>query len=203
MAEYKIYFKRSAVRDLDAISKKDLRRIINRIDLFKKDPRPPGCEKLSGLAKLYGVETKVFKQAVKRNINRFPEDVMFELTGDEFKNLRSQFVTSSWGGSRYIPMAFTEQGVAMLSSVLKSDKAVQVNIQIMRAFIKMRQMYISHEDLKQKIIAMERKYDKQFQIVFEAINQLWIEDEKPKRKIGYIKAPKTFPGKNKKTMSSN
>ena len=124
------------------------------------------------LAKLYGVETKVFKQAVKRNINRFPEDFMFKLTGDEFKNLRSQIVTSSWGGSRYVPMAFTEQGVAMLSSVLKSDRAVQVNIQIMRAFIKMRQMYISHEDLKQKIIAMERKYDKQFQIVFKTIKQL-------------------------------
>jgi hypothetical protein len=150
------------------------------------------------LAKLYGVETKVFKQAVKRNINRFPEDFMFELTGDEFKNLRSQFVTSSWGGSRYAPMAFTEQGVAMLSSVLKSDRAVQVNIQIMRAFIKMRQMYISHDDLKQKIIAMERKYDKQFQIVFEAIKQLLQEDEKPKRKIGYVKAPKPLPVKSKK-----
>ena len=155
------------------------------------------------LAKLYGVETKVFKQAVKRNINRFPEDFMFELTGDEFKNLRSQFVTSSWGGPRYIPMAFTEQGVAMLSSVLKSDRAVQVNIQIMRAFIKMRQMYISHEDLKQKIIAMERKYDKQFQIVFEAIKQLLEEDEKPKPKIGYVKATQTSSGKKKKTMCSN
>ena len=146
------------------------------------------------LAKLYGVETKVFKQAVKRNINRFPEDFMFELTGDEFKNLRSQIVTSSWGGSRYVPMAFTEQGVAMLSSVLKSDRAVHVNIQIMRAFIKMRQMYIRHEDLKQKIIAMERKYDKQFQIVFTAITQLLEEDEKPKRKIGYVKTPKTSSG---------
>ena len=146
------------------------------------------------LAKLYGVETKVFKQAVKRNINRFPEDFMFELTGDEFKNLRSQIVTSSWGGSRYVPMAFTEQGVAMLSSVLKSDRAVHVNIQIMRAFIKMRQMYIRHEDLKQKIIAMERKYDKQFQFVFTAITQLLEEDEKPKRKIGYVKRPKASSG---------
>jgi hypothetical protein len=155
------------------------------------------------LAKLYGVETKVFKQAVKRNINRFPEDFMFELTGDEFKNLRSQFVTSSWGGPRYVPMAFTEQGVAMLSSVLTSDRAVQVNIQIMRAFIKMRQMYISHEDLKKKIIVMERKYDKQFQIVFEAIKQLIEADEKPRRKIGYVKAPKTSSGKKKKTMCLN
>jgi hypothetical protein len=100
-------------------------------------------------------------------------------------------------------MAFTEQGVAMLSSVLKSDRAVHVNIQIMRAFIKMRQMYIRHEDLKQKIIAMERKYDKQFQIVFTAITQLLEEDEKPKRKIGYVKAPKTNCGKKKKIMCSN
>ena len=92
-------------------------------------------------------------------------------------------------------MAFTEQGVAMLSSVLKSDRAVQVNIQIMRAFIKMRQMFISHEDLKKKIIALERKYDKQFQIVFEAIKQLLKEDEKPQRKIGYVKAPKYSSGK--------
>ena len=154
------------------------------------------------LAKLYGVETKVFKQAVKRNINRFPEDFMFELTGDEFKNLRSQIVTSSWGGSRYVPMAFTEQGVAMLSSVLKSDRAVHVNIQIMRAFIKMRQMYIRHEDLKQKIIAIERKYDKQFQIVFEAIQQLLEEEEKPKQKIDYVKTPKISSGKKKNTLCS-
>jgi uncharacterized protein YjcR len=88
--------------------------------------------------------------------------------------------------SKYLPFVFTEQGVAMLSSVLKSDRAVHVNIQIMRAFIKMRQMFISHEDLKQKIIAMERKYDKQFQIVFEAIKQLVEEDQKPKPKIGYV-----------------
>jgi hypothetical protein len=201
MAEYKIYFKRSAVRDLDAISKKDLRRIINRIDLFKKDPRPPGCEKLSGLAKLYGVETKVFKQAVKRNINRFPEDVMFELTGDEFKNLRSQFVTSSWGGLRYSPMVFSEQGVAMLSTVLRSERAIQVNIQIMRTFTKLRQMLSTHEDLKRKIGSMEKKYDQQFQIVFEAIKQLLETDEKPKRKIGYtVKEKQKSYGKKRKRI---
>jgi len=97
----------------------------------------------------------------------------------------------------------SNQGVATLSSVLKSDRAVHVNIQIMRAFIKMRQMYISHEDLKQKIIAMERKYDKQFQIVFEAIKQLLEEDEKPKPKIDYVKATQTSSGKKKKTMCSN
>ena len=106
-------------------------------------------------------------------------------------------------GLRYKPMAFTEQGVAMLSSVLRSKRAIEVNIQIMRVFIKLRQMYIRHEDLKQKIIAMERKYDKQFQIVFEAIKQLLKEDEKPKRKIGYVKAPKTSSGKKKKTICSN
>ena len=152
------------------------------------------------LAELYGVETKVFKQAVKRNISRFPDDFMFELTNDEFRNWRSQFVTSKSDkiGLRYKPMVFTEQGVAMLSSVLRSKRAIKANIQIMRVFIKLRQMYISHEDLKQKIIAMERKYDKQFQIVFEAIKQLLEEDEKPKQKIGYVKAPKTSSGKKKK-----
>jgi len=112
------------------------------------------------LAELYGVETRVLKQAVKRNINRFPDDFMFELTKTEFENLRSQIVISSWGGLRYAPMAFTEQGVAMLSSVLRSKRAIKVNIQIMRVFIKLRKMYIHHEDLKQKIIAQERKYDR-------------------------------------------
>ena len=142
------------------------------------------------LATLYGVENRVLKQAVRRNKKRFPKDFMFELTKTEFENLRSQIVISSWGGLRYAPMAFTEQGVAMLSSVLHSNRAIQVNIQIMRVFIKLRQMSISQEELKQKIIAMEGKSDKQFQIIFEAIQQLLEEDEKPKRKIGYVKAPK-------------
>ena len=118
------------------------------------------------LATLYGVENRVLKQAVRRNKKRFPKDFMFELTKTEFENLRSQIVISSWGGLRYAPMAFTEQGVAMLSSVLHSNRAIQVNIQIMRVFIKLRQMSISQEELKQKIIAMEGKYDKQFQIIF-------------------------------------
>ena len=140
---------------------------------------------------LYGIETKVLKQAVKRNIRSFPDDFMFESTKTEFENLRSQIVISSWGGIRYAPMAFTEQGVAMLSSVLRSKRAIKVNIQIMRIFIKLRQMYIRHEDLKQKIIAMELKYDTQFQVVFEAIKQLMEEDEQSKRKIGYVKTSKT------------
>jgi hypothetical protein len=143
------------------------------------------------LAALYGVENKVLKQAVRRNIDRFPYDFMFELSKKEYQSLRSQNVTLKRGQhSKYLPFVFTEQGVAMLSSVLKNEKAVHVNIQIMRAFIMMRKMSISDDQLNQKIIAMERKYDKQFQIVFEAIKQLLEEDEKPKREIGYVKAPK-------------
>ena len=137
------------------------------------------------LAELYGVETGQLKRAVRRNIDRFPKDFMFELNNEEHENLRCQFGTSSWGGTRYKPMAFTEQGVAMLSSVLNSKRAIQVNIQIMRAFNKLRQMLAAHKDLKRKIEAMEARYDKQFQIVFEAIRQLLEEDEKPKRKIGF------------------
>jgi hypothetical protein len=138
-----------------------------------------------GLAELYGVETRVLKQAVKRNIARFPVDFMFELSRAEFDNLRSQIVISSWGGIRYRPMAFTEQGVAMLSSVLNSERAVQVNIQIMRAFTKLRQMLATHDDLRRKIEEMEQKYDQQFQVVFDAIKLLLAAEEKPKPKIGF------------------
>ena len=137
------------------------------------------------LAELYAVETRALNQAVSRNIERFPADFMFELTRDEFFNLRSQFMTSSWGGTRYLPLAFTEQGVAMLSSVLKSDRAIQVNIQIMRTFTQLRKMLSTHEELKSKIESMEKKYDQQFQIVFEAIKQLLPEEEKSKKKIGF------------------
>ena len=139
------------------------------------------------LAELYGVETKVLKQAVRSNIDRFPADFMFEMTNTEFEDWRSQFVTSKRDkmGLRYKPMAFTEQGVAMLSSVLRSKRAIQVNVQIMRAFTQLRKMLSTHEDLKTKIESMEKKYDQQFQIVFEAIKQLLETDEKPKKKIGY------------------
>ncbi len=137
------------------------------------------------LAELYGVETKVFKQAVRRNKERFPDDFMFVLTNQEVRNLRSQIVTSSWGGTRYLPMAFTEQGVAMLSSVLNSKRAIQVNIQIIKAFVRLRQMLATHDDLRQKIESMEEKYDKQFRMVFEAIKQLLQEEDQPKRKIGF------------------
>jgi hypothetical protein len=139
------------------------------------------------LAALYGVGTKVLNQAVSRNKERFPEDFMFRLTHEEFENLRSQIVTSSWGGRRYPPYAFTEQGVAMLSSVLRSTQAVQVNIAIMRAFVRMREAMISHKEMARRIDDMERKYDGQFKVVFDAIRRL-MEPPVPskKRPIGYI-----------------
>ena len=139
------------------------------------------------LAQLYEVEPRVMVQAVKRNIDRFPEDFMFQLTEQEFVNLKSQIVTSSWGGlRRAIPYAFTENGIAMLSSVLNSKRAIQVNIQIMRTFTKLRELIASHKDLTRKLNDLEKKYDSQFQIVFEAIRQILEVAEKPKKKIGYI-----------------
>jgi len=137
------------------------------------------------LAELYQVETKYLKQTVRRNIERFPSDFMFELSEEELKILRSQIATSSWGGVRYSPFAFTEQGVAMLSSVLKSKRAIQVNIQIMRAFTQLRTMVAGYKELKAKIEAMEERYDEQFQIVFNAIKSLIELEERPKRKIGF------------------
>ncbi|MDO5626218.1 MAG: ORF6N domain-containing protein [Pseudomonadota bacterium] len=124
------------------------------------------------LAELYGIETKVLMQAVRRNLDRFPEDFQFSLTDQEFMTLRSQTVTSSWGGTRYAPVAFTEQGVAMLSSVLRSPQAVAVNIQIVRTFVRLRGMLAEHAELKRQIAALERKYDGQFEAVFEAIHQI-------------------------------
>jgi hypothetical protein len=138
------------------------------------------------LAELYGVEPRVLVQAVKRNIDRFPEDFMFSLTNQEVVNLKSQIVTSSWGGIRRAnPYAFTEQGVAMLSSVLRSKRAVQVNISIMRAFVKIREMLSTHKDLARKLANMEKKYDSQFKMVFDAIRQLMTPVEPKKRKIGF------------------
>ncbi len=139
------------------------------------------------LAELYGVSTKALNQAVKRNIERFPEDFMFQLSDGEFANLKSQFVTSSWGGlRRAVPYAFTEQGVAMLSSVLRSKRAVRVNVEIMRAFVRLRQMLATHADLARKLAALERKYDTQFKVVFDAIRELMTAPEpKKKRPIGF------------------
>ena len=140
------------------------------------------------LAELYGVETKVLVQAVKRNLERFPEDFMFQLSQEEFAILRSQIVTSSdWGGRHYRPYAFTEQGVAMLSSVLRSRRAIQVNIEIMRPFIRLRQMFASHVELARKLDALEKKYDAQFKQVFEAIRQLMAPPEPKRRPIGFRK----------------
>lgn len=137
------------------------------------------------LAPLYGVSTKRLKEQVRRNLARFPSDFMFQLTPEEFDILRSQIATSSWGGRRYSPYAFTEQGVAMLSSVLNSERAIQVNIEIMRAFVKLREILSTHKELARKLEELERKYDTQFKIVFEAIRQLMKPPEKPKRKIGF------------------
>jgi hypothetical protein len=139
------------------------------------------------LASLYGVEPRALVQAVKRNRSRFPEDFMFQLTKDELGNLKSQIVTSTWGGARRAPpYAFTEQGVAMLSSVLRSRRAVLVNIEIMRAFVRMRQMLAAHADLARKLDALEKKYDAQFKVVFDAIRQLMEPPPQPKRgRIGF------------------
>ena len=141
----------------------------------------------SDLASLYGVETKALLRAVKRSAERFPPDFMFQLTQEEFDDLRYHFGTSSaWGGRRYAPYAFTEQGVAMLSSVLRSPRAVAVNVEIMRAFVRLRQMLGSNADLARKLDALETKYDAQFKIVFDAIRQLMAPPEaKPGRKIGF------------------
>lgn len=140
----------------------------------------------SDLADLYRVETKALNQAVRRNINRFPSDFMFRLTKEELKTLRSQFVTSDrFAGRRYPPYAFTEQGVAMLSSVLNSPRAIQVNIEIMRAFVQLRQMLASNEELSRKLDELESKYDAQFDIVFKAIRQLMLPPETEHRKMGF------------------
>ncbi len=139
----------------------------------------------SDLAELYGVETKTLNRAVIRNIERFPEDFMFRLTKEEAGNLRFHFGTSRWGGRRYLPYVFTEQGVAMLSSVLKSKRAIHVNIEIMRAFVKLRNMLASNAGLARKLGALEKKYDAQFKVVFDAIRALMQPPDKQKRKIGF------------------
>jgi hypothetical protein len=138
------------------------------------------------LAELYEVEPRILVQAVKRNIDRFPEDFMFQLSQEEFSILKSQIVISSWGGlRRATPYAFTEQGVAMLSSVLRSKRAIQVNIEIMRAFVRLRRLLASHADLARKLEALEKKYDAQFKVVFDAIRQLMTPPETKRRPIGF------------------
>jgi hypothetical protein len=139
------------------------------------------------LAELYGVETKVLKQAVRRNIDRFPSDFMFEMTKMELTNWRSQFVTSKSDkmGLRYKPMAFTEQGVAMLSSVLRSKRAIQANIQIMRTFTKLRGALLDNKDLRRELEELKQITEERFKVVFETLDQLLTVESKPKKKIGF------------------
>lgn len=137
------------------------------------------------LAALYGVTTSNLNKAVSRNLDRFPVDFMFQLTQKEFNNLKFHFGTSSWGGTRKVPRAFTEQGVAMLSSVLHSKRAVQVNIEIMRAFVRLREMIATHKDLARRLDALEKKYDIQFKAVFDAIRELMKPPEKQVKQIGF------------------
>jgi hypothetical protein len=153
----------------------------------------------SDLAELYGVETRVLNQAVKRNLHRFPEDFMFQLTEKEYlTNLKSQIVTSSaitgkikWGGNRKLPYAFTEHGTVMLASVLNSERAVAVSLQVVRIFIKLRQILETNKELAQKIEQLEEKYDHQFKIVFDAIKQLLTQEENVKTEpIGFKLAKK-------------
>ena len=151
----------------------------------------------SDLAEMYGVETKTLNRAVRRNPERFPEGFMFQLTAEEYRNLRyqfgtlslrSQFVTlkSGWGKHRkYLPLVFTEQGVAMLSSVLRSKRAIQVNIAIMKTFVKLRELLATHRDLAQKLEALEGKYDAQFKVVFDAIRELMAPPKPSRRRIGF------------------
>jgi hypothetical protein len=148
------------------------------------------------LADLYEVETRTLKQAVRRNLDRFPADFMFELSKEEFETLRSQIVTSNRGGTRYVPFAFTEQGVAMLSSVLSSAKAIEINIQIIRAFVFLRQYALTHNDLTLKLGELESKFNKKFEDVYEALSYLLDKDTQTKaqqerKKIGF----KTFDDK--------
>jgi hypothetical protein len=148
------------------------------------------------LAKLYGVETKVLLQALKRNPDRFPKDFMFQLTDQEFRDLRSQFVTSSWGGRRYAPYVFTEQGVAMLSSVLNSPRAIAVNIEIMRAFVRLREMIASNKELARRLDELEAKierklcaHDQAIAGILDAIRALMHSPEPTKkRQIGFVQS---------------
>lgn len=140
------------------------------------------------LAELYGVETRTLNQAVRRNKDRFPKDFMFQLTQAEFENLISQFVTSSWGGFRKLPLAFTEQGVAMLSSVLNSETAIQVHIQIIRVFAKMKELLLTHKDILLQLEKIERKltqHDDDIALVFQYLKQLLNPPQPPRNSIGF------------------
>ncbi|MEO6820501.1 MAG: ORF6N domain-containing protein [Ginsengibacter sp.] len=146
------------------------------------------------LAEMYGVEVKRLNEAVKRNSSRFPDDFMFQINKNEFQNLKSQFATSSWGGIRKLPYVFTEQGVAMLSSVLNSETAIQVNIQIIRLFTKMKQLILDNKDLWMKIEKIEQhliKNDEEIRTVFAYLKKLLIQDNTPRNAIGFRASEKT------------
>jgi hypothetical protein len=154
------------------------------------------------LAELYGVDTRVLNQAVKRNHNRFPDDFMFQLTDEEFRNLRSQIVTSSWGGSRFKPLVFTEQGVAMLSSVLNSERAISVNIQIIRVFTRMRAIIESHKEILKKLEMLEKKdieLDEKVTLIFEYLKEL----EQSKQDETDLKKRKRIGFKSENTSADN
>lgn len=140
----------------------------------------------SDLALIYGVETRTLNQAVKRNLNRFPADFMFQLSEIEGESLRSQFVTSNKtrGGRRYLPYVFTEHGALMLGNILNSETAIETSIQVVRSFMRLREMVISHSELSKKLSSLETKYDSQFKVVFDAIQKLMVEPEVPQKKIG-------------------
>lgn len=161
-----------------------MRRIAQSIHLLRGEKVILGQD----LALLYGVTVGALSQAVKRNTNRFPKDFMFQLTAEEFANLKSQFVISSWGGRRTFPYAFTEQGVAMLSSVLKSERAVKVNIAIMRAFVRLREALETNRKLARKFAELEKrvgKHDDEIAAIIDAIRQLMAPPEKARREIGF------------------
>ena len=148
----------------------------------------------SDLAELYETETKRLKEAVRRNSARFPSDFMFELSKPEFESLRTQFASSNRGGTRYLPFVFTEQGVAMLASVLNSSKAIEINIQIVRAFVLLRQFALANEVLANKLHELEKQYNKQFKDVYEALNFLFAKDKQvteqnQRKRIGYKANP--------------
>lgn len=162
--------------------------------LYRNLKSSPGEEVIfdSDLAELYGVETKVLNRAVKRNADRFPNDFIFQLTPEEYQILRCQIGTSSsYGGRRFLPYAFTEQGVAMISGVLQSKQAIAVHISIIRTFAKLRRWVASHQELSRKLILLEQKYDGQFKKIFDAIHELMSPPIPPKRKIGFLSKNKT------------
>lgn len=140
------------------------------------------------IAELYGVTTKRINEAVKRNKERFPQDFMFQLTKQEHEILRSQFATSSWGGSRYAPYAFTEHGVLMLANVLKSDQAIEMSLQIIRVFVQMRELALTHKDVLVKLLKIEKKiteHDEDLKVLFDAVKEMLETPKKEREKIGY------------------